>query len=178
MEQSSELERLAQLRANGTLSKKEFERKKREILFPGKRVRRGLWWKIPILIAAVVILLTLLDGSNKKAPITNAQQHASADTGQIDAPECSSNEAKQEVANVFADQPDTSVRLKFLDWKDVKQLSYDPKTKERDCQGYLIFNSEDQEGTYSFRFYYASPTSQDQLIAVKPLQDQRPSSDN
>ena len=183
MDQSDELEKLSQLMANGTISKKEFNKKKQEILFPNKKKRRGLWWKAPLIVVAVIVVLALLNNDNKSRTNNTAsststgntsastQQAAENTSGQADTPGCASDFAKENIGNTYADQPDTSVRLKFLDWKDVRQVSYDPKTKERKCQGYFIFNSGNQEGRYDYRFYYATPTSASWLIAIDPIDD-------
>ena len=183
MDQAIELKKLSQLMANGTISKKEFNKKKQEILFPNKK-RRGLWWKLPLLFVVVIFVLALLNGGNKSntsstasssALTTNTSapvQTASDASGQPDTPECASDFAKENVESTYANQPDTSVRLKFLDWKNIKQVSYDPRTKERRCQGYFVFNTSSQEGNYSYKFYYVTPTSANWLIAIDPINEE------
>lgn len=180
--EQGELDRLAELRRTGVISRREFNRKKKELLF-GPQKKRGLIWKILAVVAIIIGVLGFI-GDQKNSSQTNspsatpmassnepgpAHQTDVATSQQADTPECASDLAKTNVQNTFAEQPDTSVRLKFLDWKDIKQVSYDPKTQERKCQGYFIFNSESQEGKYNYRFYYATSTSDSWLIEIKPI---------
>ena len=156
MSDADELAKLAELRDKGVISKREFDKKKRDIL-RGKRSTRGGWWRLTLLvivIGAVIVWIAVDENS--------PENQASLDT-----PACGSDEAKKAVAEALANNVASRlVNIKLLDLKNTKQVSYNASTHERVCSAEAYLNSGQEE--LSFKFFDLDPKKGSYLAHLIP----------
>ena len=126
-----QLEKLSQLKEKGVLSAEEFEKKKAQILSGAKPGGKGLMWKIPLIVVGVLLLIS------------------SAMTLTGDFPTCDSSDAEEALKNAFEQNASSNVTtLKYLGFKDVKEVSFDDDKKERRCHATALLNSGSETIVY------------------------------
>lgn len=150
-----ELERLAQLKEKGFLSSDEFERQKTELLastgsVASKPAVRKRGWKVPLIIVgiAVVSLPFFFKG------------------GSAGLPACDSSDTEAALKNAIEDSPSSNlVNIKFLDLREVTELSYLPDKNERSCRGTFVLNSGEEMLTY--RVFMNTPDTGEFFVEIK-----------
>lgn len=155
MSNLNELERLAGLKEKGFLSPEEFEKQKAELFAKSGTARprktgQGRWWKVSL----VVIGLTIISLSYL----------VSSEPGGL--PACDSSDTKTALKGAIEDSPSSNlVNIKFLDLRDVTELSYAPDKNERSCRGAFILNSGEQILTY--RVFMTEPNASDFFVEIR-----------
>jgi len=150
-----ELERLAELKEKGFLSAEEFEKQKTELLAraaPAKpqKASRKRGWKVPLIVGglAVISLPFFLGG------------------GLAGLPKCDDGETKAALKNAIEDSPSSNlVNIKFLDLRDVTELSYVPDKNERRCRGRFVLNSGEELLTY--RVFMTKPDANEFFVEIR-----------
>jgi hypothetical protein len=150
-----ELERLAELKEKGFLSAEEFEKQKAELLAgaaptrPQKATRKRSW-KGPLIGVGLIAMSSLffLGG------------------GLAGLPKCDDSETKAALKDAIEDSPSSNlVNIKFLDLRDVTELSYAPEKNERSCRGRFILNSGEELLTY--RVFMTKPDASEFFVEIR-----------
>lgn len=150
-----ELERLAQLKEKGFLNSEEFEKQKTALLATtgaatSKPAARKRGWKVLLIVGgiAVVSLPFFLSG------------------GSAGLPTCDSSDTEAALKNAIEDSPSSNlVNIKFLDLREVTELSYLPDKNERSCRGTFVLNSGEEMLTY--RVFMNTPDTGEFFVEIK-----------
>lgn len=150
-----ELERLAGLKEKGFLSAEEFEKQKTELLArtasaKPQKVGHKRSWKVPLIVTGLaVISLPYFFGG-----------------GLAGLPTCDDSDTKSALKNAIEDSPSSNlVNIKFLDLRDVTEISYVPDKNERSCRGRFVLNSGEELLTY--RVFMTKPDANEFFVEIR-----------
>jgi cytochrome c-type biogenesis protein CcmH/NrfG len=150
-----ELERLAELKDKGFLTAEEFEKQKAELLArqdtaTASAPKRKRSWKVPLIILAVGVLSLpyFIRG------------------GIAGLPACDSSDTKSALKNAIEDSPSSNlVNIKFLDLREVTEISYQADKNERNCRGKFVLNSGEEILTY--RVFMTEPNASEFFVEIR-----------
>ncbi|WP_162165739.1 SHOCT domain-containing protein [Roseomonas gilardii] len=162
MSEAAELEKLAALRDAGTITAKEFERKKKQIL-TGKKKRGGWWWRIPLAIVGIILGIAVFSSDWDRG---REQAKSAQSAGKLAGlPACNASNVKETLADAIRRNASANLdTLRLFDWSNITQLSERETPAERVCRAQLHLNSG---ATYArYRMYYPSPESRNWLLML------------